>query len=750
MFNSVSRSQDSGVFVHNPYVPDDFTNTIQYLPVTKRHLVVIYPQARNSVITVWDVKEQRQVYLTSVSQNILHACAGVTETTVIFVGSENQTNEKAKVSLFRMDLMVGDPELIDVRLDAEVTNLVALPSIKACLLMYSSSDPLIFRFDTKRESTVPLPLPPGTQKKFVKQCFNAASNLMCVVTSKNRVFVFDLSNPDKPRLVSSDISSDDEITSIAISGSSTNPVVVYCTARKMIRTSLYGRSSEEASIDQAREVSITDDSTKILLSTGLSSVVYSKDLRALDKFETRLFGKTDILDSQSSQCYIIYSGNLYSWDLSKQSIERPTPPSFLYPKIEDAWMHNNVQCELATPLIMVNAQNQVDEGFPRRLLSATNGRAAAPTLLEGLFSFTVESVQIGPDTSMWIAYDDILCVSTQYERGALDVKSMEADKKLDLMYRLPKQQKLKVKFVSVSPFRNNVVTGAKIGYFIAVAFEGDSKVSIYKSMDMKKPLFEIPIDAVQACAFSKSANTLVLVQKSGRTLFFDIKKRLTLPLKGSKDSLNMISISCFWQSAPGKYVEIKSDNSLKEVDRLFFDCNAEHLTMSSKFGTKLFKITNSGVKPHGDVTYGAEKIANFPKCPDLQTGHFLVGLSTGMVLVDYRTPNIGKLFYEWAQGEPLSICASKDGEKVYAIGNSGVTGIWNRRTSELEGYMAILAFEDEVVLYFTSATGDQVDIPGGRSKYKYVTCAEHFPDKLPLFTQKLPKMNPNLRNMFNR
>ena len=750
MLKLASRSQDSGVFVHNPYVPDDFTNTIQYLPTTKRHLVVIYPQARNSVITVWDVKEQRQVYLTSVSQNILTACAGMTETSVMFVGSENQADDKVKLSLFRMDLMMGDPEILDVRLDAVVTNLVALPSIKACMIMYASSDPVIYRLDTKRESTVTLPFPPGTQKKFVKQCFNATSSLMCVVTSKNRVFIFDLINPDKPRLVSSDISSDDEITSISVSGTSSNPVVVYCTARKMVRTNLYGRTSEEASIDQAREVSITDDGTKILLSTGSSSVVYSKDLRALDKFETRLFGKTDILDGQSSRCYIIYSGNLYAWDLSKQSIDRPTPPSFLYPKIEDAWMHNNVQCELATPLIMVNAQNQVDEGFPRRLLSATNGRAAAPTLLEGLFSFTVESVQIGPDTSMWIAYDDILCVSTQYERGALDVRSMEADKKLDLMYRLPKPGRLKVKFVSVSPIRNNVVTGAKIGYFIAVAFEGDSKVSIYKSMDMKKPLFEIPIDAVQACAFSKSANTLVLVQKSGRTLFFDIKKRLSLPLKGSSDSLKLISISCFWQTRPGKYVEIKSENSLKEVDRLFFDCNAEHLTMSSKFGTKIFKITNSGVKPHGDVSYGADKVANFPKCPDLQTGHFLVGLSTGLVLVDYATPKVGKKFYEWAQGEPLSICASKDGEKVYAIGNSGVTGIWNRRTADLEGYMAILAFEDEVVLYFTSANGDTVDIPGGRSKFKYVTCAEHFPGRLPVFTEKLPKLNPNLRTMISR
>ena len=750
MLKLASRSQDSGVFVHNPYVPDDFTNTIQYLPTTKRHLVVIYPQARNSVITVWDVKEQRQVYLTSVSQNILTACAGMTETSVMFVGSENQADDKVKLSLFRMDLMMGDPEILDVRLDAVVTNLVALPSIKACMIMYASSDPVIYRLDTKRESTVTLPFPPGTQKKFVKQCFNATSSLMCVVTSKNRVFIFDLINPDKPRLVSSDISSDDEITSISVSGTSSNPVVVYCTARKMVRTNLYGRTSEEASIDQAREVSITDDGTKILLSTGSSSVVYSKDLRALDKFETRLFGKTDILDGQSSRCYIIYSGNLYAWDLSKQSIDRPTPPSFLYPKIEDAWMHNNVQCELATPLIMVNAQNQVDEGFPRRLLSATNGRAAAPTLLEGLFSFTVESVQIGPDTSMWIAYDDILCVSTQYERGALDVRSMEADKKLDLMYRLPKPGRLKVKFVSVSPIRNNVVTGAKIGYFIAVAFEGDSKVSIYKSMDMKKPLFEIPIDAVQACAFSKSANTLVLVQKSGRTLFFDIKKRLSLPLKGSSDSLKLISISCFWQTRPGKYVEIKSENSLKEVDRLFFDCNAEHLTMSSKFGTKIFKITNSGVKPHGDVSYGADKVANFPKCPDLQTGHFLVGLSTGLVLVDYATPKVGKKFYEWAQGEPLSICASKDGEKVYAIGNSGVTGIWNRRTGDLEGYMAILAFEDEVVLYFTSANGDTVDIPGGRSKFKYVTCAEHFPGRLPVFTEKLPKLNPNLRTMISR
>jgi len=298
---------------------------------------------------------------------------------------------------------------------------------------------------------------------------------------------------------------------------------------------------------------------------------------------------------------------------------------------------------------------------------------------------------------------------------------------------------LKVKFVSVSPILDEPIQGRKIGYMIAVAFEGEPKVSVYSSMKMAKPLFEIPIQSVQACCFSRSTKTLALVQKSGRTLFFDVRKRLSLPLIGKGSDMDRHSLNCFWKTPNGKYIEISSESGVKDVARIFFDHNTEYLVLANLSSTKIYKILDTRVQNYEDISYGADSIAPFPKCQDISNGHLLVGLSTGVVLVDLKSPKLGKTFYEWAQGVPLSICASKDGKKVFAVAKSGVMGIWNRYSGELEGYMAILPFESEVVLYFTNKQGSTVEIPGGKSKFKYVTCAEHVSGRLPVYTQKLPK-----------
>jgi hypothetical protein len=271
---------------------------------------------------------------------------------------------------------------------------------------------------------------------------------------------------------------------------------------------------------------------------------------------------------------------------------------------------------------------------------------------------------------------------------------------------------------------------------IAVAFEGEPKVSIYSSMRMSKPLFEIPIQSVQACCFSKSTNTLALVQQSGRTLFFDVRKRLSLPLVGKSSDMDRHSVNCFWKTPNGKFIEISSASGVKDVDRIFFDHKTEYLIMANSLSSKIYKILDTGIQKYEDISYGADNIAPFPRCQDISNGHFLVGISTGVVLVDLKKPTEGKTYYEWAQGVPLSICSSKDGKKVFAVAKSGVMGIWNRFSGELEGYMAILPFESEVVLYFTDKTGSKVEVPGGKSKFKYVTCAEHTAGRLPVCTQK--------------
>lgn len=731
MFKRLSRTQESGVFVHSPYMPGEFRDAILFQPLSKQHIVAIYRVSQISVYAIWDVKEQRQVFANSVSQVISHACGGLTETMMVYVGEERNGKER-KVSLYTKDLMIADPEEIDIKLE-NVTGLVSFPGVRGCLIVQSGANPIVYRFDSKREAVLKLPFPNNENSEIAEFDFNPTSNLLCVSTPKNRIYVFDIANPDAPKIISADITSEEKIKSLCINGSKDNPVVAFCTDRRLARVNVKSRMRDSVAIKDSTSIRITDDGSRILLSSSNAATVYSKELRAEEVFPTSFVSRSEYLDSITSMTYIISSGNMYTWDLGKPNVEVPAAPAFRYPKIQDAWMHNNVHCEVSTPIIMINSEF---EGEKSRLLTATNGQASSPTVLEGLYSWNVESIQIGPDSSMWIAYSDKLSVSTQYERGALDVGSLRKDPEISQLFDLRSKSSLKVKFAAVSPIRDEPIQERKIGYMIAVAFEGEPKVSIYSSMRMSKPLFEIPIQSVQACCFSKSTNTLALVQQSGRTLFFDVRKRLSLPLVGKSSDMDRHSVNCFWKTPNGKFIEIGSESGVKDVDRIFFDHKTEYLIMANSLSSKIYKILDTGIQKYEDISYGADNIAPFPRCQDISNGHFLVGISTGVVLVDLKKPTEGKTYYEWAQGVPLSICSSKDGKKVFAVAKSGVMGIWNRFSGELEGYMAILPFESEVVLYFTDKTGSKVEVPGGKSKFKYVTCAEHTAGRLPVCTQK--------------